>query len=79
MSGRASGAAIAHGRRRVVTAACSCSGRADALPPPPLSNTFESPEALARRVLDALARDRISTRLRALALIEAEFRDARLA
>ena len=41
--------------------------------PQPLSNTFESPEALAREVLQALAvRDR--ARLSALALSEAEFR-----
>jgi len=40
----------------------------------PLSNTFESPEALARAVLDALA-VRDVARLGALALSEAEFRD----
>lgn len=41
--------------------------------PPPLSNTFESPEALGREVLQALAvRDRV--RLSGLALSEAEFR-----
>ena len=40
----------------------------------PLANTFESPEALARGVLDALAKsDR--ARLNTLALSEAEFRD----
>lgn len=39
----------------------------------PLANTFESPEALAQGVLDALAR-RDLTRLNALALSEAEFK-----
>ena len=40
----------------------------------PLSNTFESPEALARTLLDSLAQnDR--ARLRALPLSETEFRD----
>jgi len=40
----------------------------------PLSNTFESPEALARAVLDGLAK-RDADRLTALALSETEFRD----
>lgn len=52
----------------LLTPACRQAG-----PPLSLSNTFESPEALAREVLQALAmRDRV--RLSALALSEAEFR-----
>lgn len=39
-----------------------------------LANTFESPEALAQGVLDALARKDVA-RLNVLALSEAEFRD----
>ena len=41
---------------------------------PPLANTSESPEALARAVLEALSR-RDRARLDALALSEQEFRD----
>jgi hypothetical protein len=56
----------------LVTAACSNPG-GPAGPPVPLSNTFESPEALARGVLAALqAND--ADRLRALQLSEAEFK-----
>ena len=40
----------------------------------PLANTFESPEALARTLLDSLARNDLA-RLRALPLSETEFRD----
>ena len=40
----------------------------------PLSQTFESPEALARAVLDALAKRDVDT-LRQLALSESEFRE----
>lgn len=47
----------------------ACSGA-----PPPLTNTHESPEALARAVIDAFAA-RHEGRLRALALSEQEFRD----
>ncbi|HEX6165036.1 MAG TPA: hypothetical protein VFZ31_16830 [Vicinamibacterales bacterium] len=40
----------------------------------PLAHTFESPEALARAVLDGLGK-RDATALRSLALSESEFRD----
>jgi hypothetical protein len=40
----------------------------------PLSNTFESPEALARTLLDSLAQNDLA-RLRALPLSETEFRE----
>ncbi len=56
----------------LATAACSTPAeptRAAA----PLANTFESPEALARGVLDALAKRDLAG-LRALALTEAEFK-----
>ena len=56
----------------LVTAACANPGEPTASAAP-LSNTFESPEALARSVLDALA-VRDVARLQALALSEAEFR-----
>jgi hypothetical protein len=56
----------------LATAACSTpaepTGSAE-----PLANTFESPEALARGVLDALAKSDRS-RLNSLALSEAEFK-----
>ncbi len=52
-----------------LTVASACSGAA-----PPLHTTHESPDALARAVLDALAA-RDEGRLRDLALNEQEFRD----
>jgi hypothetical protein len=59
----------------VLTAAsCSNSPAEPTRAAAPLANTFESPDALARAVLDALAR-RDTDRLRALQLSEAEFRD----
>ena len=57
----------------IATAACSQpAGRTRAVAP--LSNTFESPEALARAVLTALSEKDLA-RLRALPLSESEFRD----
>ena len=56
----------------VLTAACSNPGEPSGSAVP-LSNTFESPEALARGVLDALAAND-SDRLRTLQLSEAEFK-----
>lgn len=55
----------------VLTAACSTP--AEPTISAPLSNTFDSPEAVARAVLSALA-ERNVDRLRALPLSEAEFR-----
>jgi hypothetical protein len=56
----------------IATAACSNPGQPTG-PAAPLSNTFESPEALARTVLEAFtARD--TARLQSLALSEEEFR-----
>jgi hypothetical protein len=56
----------------VVTAACSTPAE-PTVSVAPLSNTFDSPEAVARAVLSALA-ERNVDRLRALPLSEAEFR-----
>ena len=56
----------------LATAACS-SPSEPSRAAPPLANTFESPEALARGVLDALAA-RDLPRLNSLALSEAEFK-----
>lgn len=56
-------------------AAASCSTPAEpSRSPAPLANTFESPDALARAVLDALAKND-ADRLKAMQLSEAEFRD----
>jgi hypothetical protein len=55
------------------TPACSQTPRTAAAPAP-LSNTFESPDAIAAAILDGLA-NRDHERLAALALSEAEFRD----
>jgi hypothetical protein len=58
-----------------LVAAAACSAPAEPTPAaPPLSNTFDSPDALAQAVLAALA-VRDEARLRALPLSEAEFRD----
>lgn len=57
----------------VVTAACTTPA-APSRSAAPLSHTFESPDALARAVLEALAR-RDAAGLRALQLSETEFRD----
>jgi hypothetical protein len=57
----------------VATAACSAPAE-PTRPAAPLAHTFQSPEALAQAVLDALARKDLDG-LRALALSEAEFRD----
>ena len=57
----------------LVAAACGTPAE-PTRPAGPLSNTFESPEALARAVLDALA-VRDLARLNSLALSEAEYRD----
>jgi hypothetical protein len=56
----------------VVTAACSTLAE-PTVSAAPLSNTFDSPEAVARAVLSALA-ERNVDRLRAMPLSEAEFR-----
>ena len=56
----------------VLTAACSTPAE-PTVSAAPLSNTFASPEAVARAVLSALA-ERNVDRLRALPLSEAEFR-----
>jgi hypothetical protein len=72
---RATGAALALGLAAViVTAACSAPAEPTPSTAAPLTNTFDSPEALAQAVLAALASGDIE-RLRALALSEAEFRD----
>ena len=57
----------------LVTAACSAPAE-PTRPPAPFTHTFESPEALAREVLAALASKDLDA-LRALPLGEAEFRD----
>lgn len=59
----------------LVAGAAACGGPAPSAPPAaPLTNTFESPEAMAEALLAALAaNDR--QRLAGLALTEAEFRD----
>jgi hypothetical protein len=60
----------------VALAGCGASpneSEAGNLGPPPLSSTFESPEALARAVLDAFAREDVET-LKALPLSKEEFR-----
>jgi hypothetical protein len=56
----------------IAAAACSAAERVPTFAP--LTSTFESPEALARAVLSALA-GRDLDRLRTLALSEQEFRD----
>jgi hypothetical protein len=72
---RATGAVVALGLAAVIgTAACSAPAEPTPSPAPPLTNTFDSSEALAQAVLTALAGGDIE-RLRALALSEAEFRD----
>ena len=58
----------------IVTAACSAPAEPTRSTAAPLSNTFDSPEALARAVLERLERKDL-TGLRALPLSEAEFRD----
>jgi hypothetical protein len=58
----------------IVTAACSAPAEPTRSTAAPLSNTFDSPEALARAVLERLER-RDWPGLRALPLSEAEFRD----
>ena len=73
-TGRVSCAALALGLAAVlVTAACSAPAEPTRSAVAPLINTFDSPEALAQAVLDALSSGDIE-RLRALALNEAEFR-----
>ena len=57
----------------LATAACSAPAEPSRLPAP-LSNTFESPEALARAVLIALERRDLEG-LRALPLSESEYRE----
>ena len=57
----------------IVTAACSAPAEPTRAPAP-LSNTFESSDALARAVLNALERKDLDA-LRALPLSEAEYRD----
>jgi hypothetical protein len=57
----------------LVTAACSAPAE-PTRSAVPLSNTFDSPEALARAVLDALGRRDLAA-LRAMPLSESEFRD----
>ena len=57
----------------LATAACSSPAEPTSPTAQPLANTFESPEALARGVLDALAA-RDLQRLNSLALSEAEFK-----
>ena len=57
----------------LVTAACSTPA-APSQSAAPLSHTFESPDALARAVLEALT-NRDAVRLRALQLSESEFRE----
>lgn len=69
---RASGAALGLMAAVIVTAACSAPAE-PTRSTEPLSNTFESPEALARAVLAALSEKDLS-RLRTLPLSEAEFR-----
>ena len=72
---RASGAALALGLAAVVvTAACAAPAEPTRSAVAPLGNTFDSPEALAQAVLQALSNGDIEG-LRALALSEAEFRD----
>lgn len=58
----------------IVTAACSAPAEPTRSTAAPLSNTFDSPEALARAVLERLERKDLPG-LRALPLSEAEFRD----
>ena len=73
--GRAAGAVLTLGLAAVIlTAACSAPAEPTPSTVAPLTNTFDSPEALAQAVLTALAGGDIE-RLRALALSEAEFRD----
>ena len=57
----------------IVTAACSAPAEPTRAPAP-LSNTFESPDALARAVLTALERKDLEE-LRALPLSEVEYRE----
>jgi hypothetical protein len=70
---RASGAAIGSLAAVLVTAACSAPAEPTRTPAP-LSNTFESPAALARAVLTALERRDLEG-LRALPLSETEYRE----
>lgn len=70
---RVSGAVLMLIAAVVMTAACSAPAE-PTRSAAPLSNTFDSPEALAQAVLDGLAA-RDLARLRSLALSEAEFRD----
>lgn len=58
----------------IIVAMAACSRPSSPSNKVPLANTFESPEALAQGVLDAMARRDVA-RLKALALSEAEFRD----
>jgi hypothetical protein len=73
-SGRASAAVVAAGLAAVMLSAACFAPADSALAVAPLSNTFDSPDALAQAVLAALAR-RDLNRLRSLALTESEFRD----
>jgi hypothetical protein len=57
----------------MLTAACSAPAEPTRAPAAPLAHTFESPDALARAVLAALAAKDLEA-LRGLALSEAEFR-----
>jgi hypothetical protein len=57
----------------IVAASCSTSPAEPTSSAAPLANTFESPDALARAVLEALAQ-RDAGRLKELQLSEAEFR-----
>lgn len=73
---RASGAALGIVAAVIATAACSASAPAEPTraTAAALSHTFESADALARSLLDALLQNDLA-RLRALPLSEAEFRD----
>jgi hypothetical protein len=57
----------------IAAASCTTSPAEPSRAPAPLAHTFESPDTLARAVLDALAK-RDSDRLKALQLSEIEFR-----
>ena len=75
--GTPSGAALRFMAAVALATAAACSAPVEPTPTPaaaaPLSNTFDSPEALGRAVLSALASKDLE-RLRALPLSEAEFR-----
>jgi hypothetical protein len=74
-SGGGSRAALALALAAVLaTAACSAPAQPTRSAAAPLTNTFDSPEALAQAVLSALANGDLD-RLRSLALTESEFRD----